>query len=533
MILRERRLGNDVSGETAGPRWTPGAGQLCFLHIGKTGGTSIHWLIRNTFPTAPTFHGDAAAFDEASRSDLDKCDIILGHFSFGHTYKFGRNPALITVVRDPVDRLISAYHYMRQLPPSDDVDVVRDMAQRYSFGEFLRCDLPEIRMFTADHQCYALTTDWRAPRDAEPHRVASAAFENLHRFRFVGVSEYLDAGISQLAALLGREVPPAGYHLNKTRKRPRRDDIEPSLIDLIERLNQADCELYNRVHHEISQSGRHSMASRSAKMTKIQLPSSYQRPSPSENDASVGYGFTSAARGKSIGAANAMIAAWCVDEAVRSVDENPISLVLGEHEPDRFVGCLWGPIEIAEGDTRPYRVLCELGVAVILHRTTERSGFTIKLIGAVVGERNTGDLTVTINDRPPLERHDQRNGRDFTIEFGVSQEAVEAARGRLVIRLSDPGHDPGYPANCLGFMSYHIRPQHSIIPALQAEIAELQRRAAEREAAAAAQQALLEAAQAEVGSLGDKLAEANRGGAERLTAAAMEVGSLRAGARRS
>lgn len=235
----------------SGPPHTLREKQICFLHIRKTAGTSVHHFLRAALPDVRTFHSDPKGFDDAQATDLCDYGLLLGHFSFDHVKKFRSPNFLITFLRNPVERVLSSYYHMRESWPVDNPNSPISLAQRFEIEAFLQIDSHAIRMFTSNHLCYTLTKDWRAERNLDTRILVSQALENLGQFAFVGFVENFTSDIKRLSHLLGCPPPPQHYHLNRTLFRRARSELSPRIIGLIEELNAGDIELYNQILRNI------------------------------------------------------------------------------------------------------------------------------------------------------------------------------------------------------------------------------------------------------------------------------------------
>ena len=96
---------------------------LLFLHIPKAAGTTFHYVLSRQFSPDEilTIDGsDPESFIEEIKNlpigDKLRVKCVKGHMPFGlHAY-FPQPGTYITFLRDPVDRIISHYYYLRRSP---------------------------------------------------------------------------------------------------------------------------------------------------------------------------------------------------------------------------------------------------------------------------------------------------------------------------------------------------------------------------------------------------------------------------------
>ena len=91
-----------------------------FLHLPKTAGTTLNRLIEWEYPLSEMYSIDPVFFDwsaahlrKLSPARLRKTRMFKGHMTFGLHEVLPQPATYITVLRDPVDRVISAYYFMR------------------------------------------------------------------------------------------------------------------------------------------------------------------------------------------------------------------------------------------------------------------------------------------------------------------------------------------------------------------------------------------------------------------------------------
>jgi hypothetical protein len=61
--------------------------QLCFLHIGKTAGTSVQHALFEAMHGTAILHESLPNFDSISAAELAINDLVIGHFCYQHVAK--------------------------------------------------------------------------------------------------------------------------------------------------------------------------------------------------------------------------------------------------------------------------------------------------------------------------------------------------------------------------------------------------------------------------------------------------------------
>ena len=89
---------------------------LVFLHIPKAGGTSFIDLLGRRFGPLDVLPVGREGSGSVTRSlaDAGRYPFVYGHFPYDAVNLFSRRPFLFTVLRDPVERAISAFWFMKQ-----------------------------------------------------------------------------------------------------------------------------------------------------------------------------------------------------------------------------------------------------------------------------------------------------------------------------------------------------------------------------------------------------------------------------------
>src|SRR3982750_3945870 len=116
---------------------------LLFLHIPKAGGTTLHRIIERQFAPAVTFSINGMTPSQSIKEFIDlpaerreQIRLLKGHMPYG-LHKYLSVPATyITMLRDPVDRVVSHYYFVRRSPGVGHHEEVE--SRRMTLDDFVR-----------------------------------------------------------------------------------------------------------------------------------------------------------------------------------------------------------------------------------------------------------------------------------------------------------------------------------------------------------------------------------------------------------
>ena len=109
--------------------------RIAHIHIPKTAGTAF----RSAFTRH--FKNNSRIFPHYQESkyigiDRNAYDFYSGHIGFDTAFNLDAD--LVTVLRDPLDRFISVYHFWRQIFESKvEQSVNTTLASKFEFEEFI------------------------------------------------------------------------------------------------------------------------------------------------------------------------------------------------------------------------------------------------------------------------------------------------------------------------------------------------------------------------------------------------------------
>jgi hypothetical protein len=224
---------------------------IIFAHIPKAAGTTLHRIIEqqyhrqdiySIYPTPRNPEGGFSQFVNLPPEQRAQIRIMKGHLLFGlHAYLPGPF-TYFTLLREPIDRVISFYYYVRQNAQHYLHQHV--LAQNMSLRQYIESqattanDNFQVRML-AGAQGIAFGQCTRGMLD-------EAKFNLQEYFSVAGLSEHFDATLLMLKhAFQWRSVYYVRQNVNV--RRPALATVPPDTLDLIREQNWLDIELYQYV----------------------------------------------------------------------------------------------------------------------------------------------------------------------------------------------------------------------------------------------------------------------------------------------
>jgi hypothetical protein len=236
----------------------PAQTTILFLHLPKAGGTTLGEFVYNEcrsggeprtegllsdgvlFLPYGFFKETELAVPQYARDLLGRDDLraVIGHFWYGVHEYVGRPSTYITLLRHPVERVLSLYHFLKlegtmsiaefaDSPPFREVD--NDQARRIAGID------PELG------QCGPAMLD--------------IAKEHLSRdFAVAGVVERFDETLALLRKRLGWNRGTLSYPRNVNESKPSAEFLPPDVVDSILARNRLDLALWEFVSQRMDES---------------------------------------------------------------------------------------------------------------------------------------------------------------------------------------------------------------------------------------------------------------------------------------
>jgi hypothetical protein len=238
----ERRSGNRYR-----PAVRRRAPRLIFVHIPKTGGTSLVAAIESQYGPAHLarlylggFGIPVDEFLQWSRRRLRKVRAVTGHYEFGLAAHLPGDSTYLTVVRDPIDRVVSHYHYVLTEP------TLVELHQAHGSDASLEAHVTRspLRDLINNAQTRQIGGDVLEPGRPPTAADLEIAMRRLDEdFAVVGLQERLDESLALMRVVLGWDEHTLP-NLNVTSARPSVSDLDPAIHAIVLEHNQLDATLY-------------------------------------------------------------------------------------------------------------------------------------------------------------------------------------------------------------------------------------------------------------------------------------------------
>jgi len=170
--------------------------------------------------------------------------VVRGHFGFGLHRAIGEPSTYVTVVRDPVDRAISHFHYARKR--SDHYLHEQVVAGDLGLKEYVLNGI-SIEMDNGQTRMLASRGGYTTPfGECSPELLEQAKANLREHFAIVGTSERFDETLVVAQEILGWSLP-LYLSWNVSQNRLKREELTPDVVEAIYQQNALDRELYRYV----------------------------------------------------------------------------------------------------------------------------------------------------------------------------------------------------------------------------------------------------------------------------------------------
>jgi hypothetical protein len=215
---------------------------LYFSHIPKTAGMTFRTIVEDHFHSEEICPATLnAQLAKLPKEEVSKYRLFRGHLGFINLPELvpGKQIVNVTVLREPVARVISHYEYIRRMPGDPHYPAVKDMtleefAQKLTAGKVGK-----------NIQTYHVAKTLRFDLDGlTPAEILEIAKESLDQFAFVGLVERFQDSLFLLSYIFGWKPILNSRKENAAKKKKSEDELPAHTLEVIQENTQLDHELY-------------------------------------------------------------------------------------------------------------------------------------------------------------------------------------------------------------------------------------------------------------------------------------------------
>lgn len=221
---------------------------LIFLHIPKTAGSTINEVLKWKYKSSETFYMNGwemkksiLKFKNLPHQKRDKIKLIVGHIPFGVHQALSNPSAYITMLRQPVDRVVSLYYYILRDPNHYLHEQI--ISSQISLEDFVISRMtPELD----NGQTRLLSgVGYDIPFGRCTEELRESTITNLqNNFVFIGIQEKFNESILLLQKKVGIKVWPFYLSQNVSKSRLPTTALADKVIEKVNKNNHLDQEIY-------------------------------------------------------------------------------------------------------------------------------------------------------------------------------------------------------------------------------------------------------------------------------------------------
>ena len=158
--------------------------KIIFLHIPKAAGTTLIHIAKSQYPDGVLHYNTVIDNFDVIQPFINNPFIyfICGHFPYGFHYHVNTPTTYVTLLRNPVSRIVSEYHYLLMTPIHDPYVSGKIRDENMSLKDYVYCNDPKFIARTSNVQTRLISGQ-------EIADLSVAKANLLRHFSVIGTSE--------------------------------------------------------------------------------------------------------------------------------------------------------------------------------------------------------------------------------------------------------------------------------------------------------------------------------------------------------
>ena len=231
--------------------------KLIFLHIPKSAGSTIQTIFKRQYKKNAFFvPGEHPDLNIIKEELLEKTNIRLcfGHMDFGMHDTIGKEYKYATILRDPIERIISHYYYVKRQPKHHLYNQAFKQ-NNFSLAEYVENGLStelnngQVRILIGAGGFHKnVHTKYQIPvGECKPWMLQEAKSNIEKHFALCGLQEYFDESLILMKKEFHWKWNIGYVSQNITQARKKASELDDKTLKIISDANALDIELYHWV----------------------------------------------------------------------------------------------------------------------------------------------------------------------------------------------------------------------------------------------------------------------------------------------
>lgn len=237
---------------------------IIFIHIPKSAGSTVQSIIARKLDSSHRYLlnnqrplESIESLKELPTSQKEEISFIMGHMDFGiHTY-FAKPFKYVTIFRNPIDRVISHYYYVKRNPHHYlykwFIETKPDLKQYVESGKSLELNNGMVRILTGNSGFHHDPNYSLYPYGKCPDSLLDEAIQNLDQFFIAfGIQEKFNESLLHISRVL-KLGSMHYFSRNVTANKPLSTSIDVNTLKVIEQYNKLDIQFYQYAEQKFMQ----------------------------------------------------------------------------------------------------------------------------------------------------------------------------------------------------------------------------------------------------------------------------------------